>query len=114
MISARTGQEATSYTAQMPVTAAQSHIGVTSDPLKSMARVGLWTQELDLQPAARAREVAAELEDLGYPAAWISEGVRREVFTNSAPVRIMCPYRSCRHNRRIYHSTSGATGNIVH
>ncbi|RYF55943.1 MAG: LLM class F420-dependent oxidoreductase [Comamonadaceae bacterium] len=62
---------------------ADAHI-VTDGPLRSLGRVGLWTQALDLQPAARAREVAAELEELGYPTLWISEGLRREVLANSA------------------------------
>ncbi|AWK73886.1 LLM class F420-dependent oxidoreductase [Rhodococcus oxybenzonivorans] len=57
---------------------------VSADPLRSLGKVGLWTQALDLQPASRAREVAAELEDLGYPTVWISEGLRREVLANSA------------------------------
>lgn len=49
-----------------------------------LGRVGLWTFQLDLQPAAAAQEAAAELEALGYPALWLPEAVGREPFVNSA------------------------------
>ena len=49
-----------------------------------LGRVGLWTFQLDLQPASAAREAAAELEELGYPAVWLPEAVGREPFVNSA------------------------------
>jgi probable F420-dependent oxidoreductase len=49
-----------------------------------LGRVGLWTFQLDLQPASAARETAAELEELGYPAIWLPEAVGREPFVNSA------------------------------
>ena len=46
--------------------------------------VGIWTAQLDLQPAARAREVAAELDELGYGALWVPEAVGRESLTHAA------------------------------
>jgi probable F420-dependent oxidoreductase len=49
-----------------------------------VGRVGLWTFQLDLQPASAAMEAAAELEELGYPALWLPEAVGREPFVNSA------------------------------
>ena len=49
-----------------------------------LGRVGLWTFQLDLQPASAAQEAAAELEELGYPAMWLPEAVGREPFVNSA------------------------------
>ena len=49
----------------------------------SIGRVGIWTF-LDLQPAARAQEAAAELESLGYGALWIPEAIGREAFTHAA------------------------------
>ena len=49
-----------------------------------LGRVGLWTFQLDLQPASAARETVAELEELGYPAVWLPEAVGREPFVNSA------------------------------
>jgi probable F420-dependent oxidoreductase len=49
-----------------------------------LGRVGLWTFQLDLQPASAAREAAAELEELGYPTVWLPEAVGREPFVNSA------------------------------
>ena len=49
-----------------------------------LGRVGLWTFQLDLQPASAARETVAELEELGYPGVWLPEAVGREPFVNSA------------------------------
>jgi probable F420-dependent oxidoreductase len=49
-----------------------------------VGRVGIWTGQLDLQPAARAREVAAEIEELGYGALWIPEAVGREALSHAA------------------------------
>jgi len=46
--------------------------------------VGIWTGQLDLQPAARAREVAAELDELGYGTLWVPEAVGREAMTHAA------------------------------
>jgi probable F420-dependent oxidoreductase len=46
--------------------------------------VGIWTAQLDLQPAARAREVATEIEELGYGALWVPEAVGREAITHAA------------------------------
>jgi len=50
----------------------------------NLGRVGVWTFQLELQPAAQAREAAAEIEDLGYGALWIPETLGREAFTHSA------------------------------
>jgi probable F420-dependent oxidoreductase len=49
-----------------------------------IGRVGIWSFAFELQPAARAREAAAEIEALGYGAIWIPEALGREVFTHSA------------------------------
>lgn len=46
--------------------------------------VGIWTAQLDLQPAARAREVAAELDALGYGTLWVPEAVGREAISHAA------------------------------
>lgn len=46
--------------------------------------IGIWTSALDSQPAARAKEAAAEIEDLGYDTLWVPESIRREVFANGA------------------------------
>ncbi len=48
-----------------------------------LGKVGLWTFALDLQPAAAARETAAEIEELGYGAIWIPEAVGREPLVHS-------------------------------
>ena len=48
-----------------------------------IGRVGIWTFALDLQPAARAQEAAAEIEELGFKAVWIPEAVGREAFTHA-------------------------------
>lgn len=49
-----------------------------------MGRVGLWTFALDVQPMAKAREVVAELDELGFGALWIPEAVGREPFASAA------------------------------
>lgn len=49
-----------------------------------LGRIGLWTFQLDMVPVARAQEVAAEIEAMGYGAVWIPEAVGREAFTASA------------------------------
>ena len=49
-----------------------------------LGHVGLWTFQLDLQPASAAQEAAAELEELGYPTVWVPEAVGREPFVNAA------------------------------
>jgi len=48
-----------------------------------LGRVGIWTFALDLQPAAKAQEAAAEIEALGYGAIWIPEALGREALVNS-------------------------------
>jgi probable F420-dependent oxidoreductase len=45
--------------------------------------IGVWTFLLDQQPAARARELAAEIEEMGYGAIWIPEAVGRDALVNS-------------------------------
>ncbi|MHA6794043.1 TIGR03620 family F420-dependent LLM class oxidoreductase [Pseudonocardia bannensis] len=49
-----------------------------------LPRIGLWTGALDAVPAARARELAAELEELGYGALWIPEVAGRDPFVHLA------------------------------
>jgi probable F420-dependent oxidoreductase len=49
-----------------------------------LGRVGIWTFALDLQPVERAREVAAELEELGYGAIWVPDAVGRDPLVHAA------------------------------
>jgi probable F420-dependent oxidoreductase len=49
----------------------------------NIGRIGIWTFALDLQPAAKAQEAAAEIEALGYGAIWIPEALGREALTNA-------------------------------
>ncbi|WP_308257346.1 TIGR03620 family F420-dependent LLM class oxidoreductase [Pseudonocardia lacus] len=53
-----------------------------STPRFPLPPVGLWTAALDVVPAARARELAAELESLGYGAVWIPEVAGRDPFVH--------------------------------
>jgi probable F420-dependent oxidoreductase len=46
--------------------------------------IGLWTGALDAVPAAQARELAAELESLGYGAIWLPEIAGRDVMAHLA------------------------------
>ena len=48
-----------------------------------LGRIGIWTYHLNYQPASRVREVAAELEELGYGALWIGEAAYREPLTHA-------------------------------
>src|SRR5918995_3865107 len=49
-----------------------------------LGRVGIWTFVLDLQPVARARELAAEIEELGYGAIWVPDAVGRDPLVHAA------------------------------
>jgi probable F420-dependent oxidoreductase len=49
-----------------------------------LGRFGIWTFALDPQPANRARELAAEIESLGYGAIWIPEAVGRDPLVSAA------------------------------
>lgn len=46
--------------------------------------LGIWSFQLDVQPMIRARQTAAELDDLGFGALWVPEAVAREPFANAA------------------------------
>jgi alkanesulfonate monooxygenase SsuD/methylene tetrahydromethanopterin reductase-like flavin-dependent oxidoreductase (luciferase family) len=46
-------------------------------------RIGIWTYQLNYQPASKVREIAAELEELGYGALWIGESAYREPLTHA-------------------------------
>ena len=48
-----------------------------------LGQIGIWTAQLDYQPAAKAKEVAAELEQLGFGAIWFPESTGREALTNA-------------------------------
>ncbi|HJT86201.1 MAG TPA: LLM class F420-dependent oxidoreductase, partial [Bryobacteraceae bacterium] len=48
-----------------------------------IGRIGIWTRQLEDQPAAKAQETAAELEQLGYGALWFGEAMGREAFSNA-------------------------------
>ena len=47
-------------------------------------RIGIWTHVLDPQPAGRAREIAAEIEALGYGALWLPEMAGRDPLVASS------------------------------
>jgi len=48
-----------------------------------LGRIGIWTRQLEDQPATKAQEAARELEELGYGALWFGEAFGREVLCNS-------------------------------
>ena len=50
----------------------------------AMPPIGVWTGALDVVPAAQARELAVELEELGYGAVWLPEVAGRDVFVHLA------------------------------
>jgi probable F420-dependent oxidoreductase len=48
-----------------------------------VGRIGLWTT-FDPQPAGRVRELAAELEDMGWPTVWFPESSGRDAFVTAS------------------------------
>jgi len=56
---------------------------MASPILSPLGPIGIWTRQLEDQPAAKAQETAAELEALGYGALWFGEAVGREALTNA-------------------------------
>ncbi|AJE80453.1 Coenzyme F420-dependent N5 N10-methylene tetrahydromethanopterin reductase-like protein [Streptomyces albus] len=48
--------------------------------LSSVGAVGLWVPGMDLRSPAASAEAAAEVEELGYGALWLSEGIVRDPF----------------------------------
>lgn len=46
--------------------------------------IGLWSSDLNFLSAPQAREVVAEVEELGYAALWFGEILGREAFTNAS------------------------------
>ena len=48
-----------------------------------LGRVGLWTRQLDIQPAEQVRAAIAELEALGWGSLWFWEVFGREALTNA-------------------------------
>lgn len=53
-------------------------------PVPRLGPLGVWSFQLDVQPMARAREAAAELDELGFGALWLPEAVAREPFASAA------------------------------
>jgi probable F420-dependent oxidoreductase len=49
-----------------------------------LGRVGVWTSSLDTEPASRIRELAAELDEMGWGALWLPEAVGRDPFLHAA------------------------------
>ena len=49
-----------------------------------LGRVGLWTGALDGVPVAQARELAAEIEELGFGTLWLPEAMGRNTMVHAA------------------------------
>ena len=45
--------------------------------------IGIWSFQLETCPAAKAQEIASELEQLGFGALWFGEAAGREAFTHA-------------------------------
>jgi probable F420-dependent oxidoreductase len=56
---------------------------VAQKPMQ-LGAFGVWTFQLDVLPAARMQETAAELEEMGYGAVWYGEAIGREALTKAA------------------------------
>jgi alkanesulfonate monooxygenase SsuD/methylene tetrahydromethanopterin reductase-like flavin-dependent oxidoreductase (luciferase family) len=50
---------------------------------EQLGRVGLWTRQLDIQPADQLRTTIVELEELGRRSLWTWEVFGREALTNA-------------------------------
>ena len=48
-----------------------------------LGRIGIWTGVLDAVPSAQATQLAAELEELGFPTLWIPETIGRDPFVTA-------------------------------
>jgi probable F420-dependent oxidoreductase len=48
-----------------------------------LGRIGLWTHTLDPLPWAQARDVALEIEQLGFGTLWLPEAVNRDAIVHS-------------------------------
>jgi probable F420-dependent oxidoreductase len=57
-----------------------------------LRRLGIWTAQLDYQPAHVARQAAQKIEELGFGAIWFPESTRREAFSNAS--LLLCATRS--------------------
>lgn len=57
---------------------------MTRPAVPDFGQVGVWTYQLDLQPADAARLAASRLEQFGFRLLWISDSRRRDVLTNAA------------------------------
>jgi probable F420-dependent oxidoreductase len=55
---------------------------VAQDTLQ-LGTTGIWTTQLDVLPAARAQEIATELEALGFGTLWVGEALGREALTHA-------------------------------
>jgi len=58
--------------------------GADDASIPDLGPLGIWSFHLDVQPMARAREAAAELDELGFGSLWVPEAVAREPFANAA------------------------------
>ena len=46
--------------------------------MSALGPIGIWTFKFEDYPSAKAQEVAAELEELGYGAIWFGEAFGRD------------------------------------
>jgi probable F420-dependent oxidoreductase len=49
-----------------------------------IGRVGIWQGVLDQQPTTRVRELAAEIEEMGWPSLWLPESTGRDALVSSS------------------------------
>jgi probable F420-dependent oxidoreductase len=51
--------------------------------MTELGKFGLWTFALERQPWARAKDAAAEIEEMGWSAIWVPEATNRNAFVNA-------------------------------
>ncbi len=49
-----------------------------------IGRIGIWQGVLDQQPSGRVRELAAEIEEMGWPSLWLPESTGRDALVSSS------------------------------
>ncbi|GEE01697.1 LLM class F420-dependent oxidoreductase [Gordonia spumicola] len=57
---------------------------MSTSTVTDLGPLGVWSYQLDVLPMAQSRDVAAELDDLGFGALWVPEAFAREPFASAA------------------------------
>jgi probable F420-dependent oxidoreductase len=73
-----TGEHPSTVTDEQPSPASGREVAAR------IGTVGVWSPQLQWQPASLAKDAVAEMEELGFGAVWIGEATGKEVLTHAA------------------------------